>query len=143
MGDNPQFYGNDWFEAEQLHFAAMDGDTDRCAQLIADGSDPNMFDGIGNTPLHYAAKNNHIEVVKLLLAHGANVNAHHEPSIGNTPLADVAGNCSLEIATLLLAAGADPTIPGWMQMNAVHCAENRKRGDGPKVYELLCKHASR
>jgi ankyrin repeat protein len=127
----------DWFEVEQLHVAAMDGDTARCEQLIASGRDPNAFDELGNTPLHYAAASNRLDVAKLLLAHGANVNAHHEPSIGNTPLADVAQTCSLEMAELLVNAGADPTIRGWMQLNALDHAKARKRGDGPKVYALL------
>ncbi len=76
-------------------------------------------------PLHFAVQDGDLEPVR------------HEPSIGNMPLAEVAGNCSFLIAKLLVDSGADPTIPGWMQLNAVHRAEKRKRGDGPQVYELL------
>jgi GNAT superfamily N-acetyltransferase len=128
---------DDWFDSQKLHFAAQDGDAKQVEQLIKGGYSPNKFDELGKTPLHYAAAGEHFEVVSLLLAHGANVNAHHEPTISNTPIADVAQTCSLKMAQLLLDAGADPTIRGWMQLHAIHHAEKRKRGDGPKVYELL------
>lgn len=138
MADSPMF-DDDWFEREQLHIAAQDGDSEYVRELIADGRDVNAFDELGMTPLHYAAMNGHIAVVDLLLANGADVNAHHEPSIGNTPLGEVAGNCSLEIAKRLVDAGADPTIPGFMQITALDRAQARKRGDGPPVYALLKK----
>jgi hypothetical protein len=57
--------------------------------------------------------------------------------IGNSPPGDVAESCSLRIARLLVEAGADPTIPGWMQLTALDRAADRKRGDGPHVYEPL------
>jgi hypothetical protein len=47
------------------------------------------------------------------------------------------------MAKMLLDAGADPTIRGWMQLNALDIAKDRKRGDGPKVYELLRRHAKK
>jgi ankyrin repeat protein len=132
----------DWLQAEKLHFAAMDGDASRCAQLIAEDYDPSAFDELGKTPLHYAAENEHLDVVALLISHGADVNARHEPSIGNTPLAEAAGSCSLRMARMLLDAGADPTIRSWMQLNAIDRAQDRKRGDGPRVYELLRRYAA-
>jgi ankyrin repeat protein len=103
----------------------------------------NAFDEIGKTPLHYAVEKEHFDVVRFLIEAGADVNAHHESTIGNTPLAEVAGNCSLGMANLLINAGADPTIRGWMQLNALDRAQNRKRNDGPKVYQLLLKASGR
>jgi ankyrin repeat protein len=133
----------DWFQAEQLHFAAMEGNGEKCQRLIADGYNPNTYDRIGNTPLHYAAEREHFEVVKLLIAKGANVNAHCEPMIGKTPLAHVAQTCSLKMAKLLLGAGACPTLSIGMNRNAIEAAQNRKRGEGPRVYELMCQYAGR
>ncbi len=44
--------------------------------LLANGADVNAKDkGAGRTPLHYAAEQNHREMVELLLARGADVNA--------------------------------------------------------------------
>jgi ankyrin repeat protein len=134
---------NDWYNEEQLHFAAQDGDLSRVEQFIKAGSDVNAFDDIGKTALHYAAEKEHFEVVTYLLAHGANVNAHHEPTISNTPLADIAANCSLKMAELLVDAGADPTIEGWMGLNALHHAKERKKAEGERVYELLARIARR
>jgi ankyrin repeat protein len=134
---------DDWYEAQQLHFAAMDGDVEKCAQLVAGGYDPNTFDEIGNTPLHYAAEKEHFDIVSFLLSHGANVNSLDVPKIGQTPLSHVAQTCSLKMARILLDAGADPTLGIGLSGNAIDRAKNRKRGEGPRVYQLLCHHAGR
>ncbi len=127
----------------QLHFAAQRGDLTAVMEELAKGQNPNHFDEVGCTPLHHAAAESHVDVAQALLAAGADVNAQDEEVAGDTPIAYVAGNCSRQIAQLLLKAGADPTIPGSMQLTALHHAEKRKRGDGPKVYQLLCAAAQK
>ena len=127
----------DEFERGRLHFAAQDGDVEEVKRLLKDGYQPNEFDDLGKTPLHYAAERGHLEVLKALIASGADVNAHDERVIGNTPLREVAGNCSYEVAKILVDAGADPTIPGWMQITALHQARERKRPEGLRVRQLL------
>lgn len=134
---------DDGFERERLHRAAADADIPLAKQLIAQGCDVHARDFMDRTPLHHAVQYGHVEMIELLLAHGADVNAHYEPKIGETPLGEVAETCSLEVAKLLLDAGADPTIPGWMQLTALDRASKRKRGDGPKVYELLRRYTER
>ena len=124
-----------------LHIAASDGELEQVRAAIARGERLNRFDEVGKTPLHYAAMNNHIEVVKALIEAGANVNANDRSQVGNTPLSENAGNCSLEMAEVLVKAGADPTIRGWMQLCALDRAKDRKRADGPNVYQLMCKAA--
>src|SRR5262245_1137926 len=133
----------DWFEAEQLHFAAMDGDLEKCEELISKGYPIQAYDRIGHAPLHYAAKNEHFELVALLIRHGANVNAICEPLIGKPPLAHAAQTCSLKMAEMLLKAGADPTLRIGLNRSALDLAKNRKRGDGPRVYELMARYAGR
>ena len=128
---------SDWFEQERLHDAAQSGDIEECKRLLDEGQDPNAFDELGMTPLHYAAEGQHLEVMRLLIDSGACVNAHDERVIGNTPLGEVAGSCSFEVAKLFVAAGADPTIPGWMQLTALHKARDRKRPEGLRVRQLL------
>ena len=59
----------------------------------------------GDTPLHVAAMNGRTEVVKLLLAGKADVNARND--YGVTPLHNAAGNGLTEVVALLLAGGAD------------------------------------
>src|SRR6266849_1769765 len=45
----------DVLRREQLHFAAADGDVEKVTRLLNDGHQPNVFDELGKTPLHYAA----------------------------------------------------------------------------------------
>jgi ankyrin repeat protein len=132
---------DEWFEKEQLHFAVQDGNLQRVKELISSGHSLNLIDGAGKTPLHYAAQNENFELAKVLIEAGADVNAHDETAITNSPLTDVAASCSLAMARLLISAGADPTISGWMHLNALDRAKTRKQGEGPDVYRLLFKAA--
>jgi ankyrin repeat protein len=136
-------FDDDWYERERLHFAAQDGDLSQIKRLVAEGSDVNAFDSLGKMALHWATKKEHLDVAAFLIERGADVNARHEPSIGDTPLGEVAGNCSFEMARLLVDTGADPSIRGWMNLNALDRARSRKRGDGPRVYALLAQAAGR
>jgi ankyrin repeat protein len=131
----------DMFEREELHFAVQQNDLDRVKELVLAGSGVNLFDDIGCTPLHYACRSEFFPIADFLVEHGADVNAHDEPSIGNTPLGDIAGSCSVAMAEWLLEHKADPSIRGWMQLNALDRAERRKREEGRKVYSLLQKAA--
>jgi ankyrin repeat protein len=135
--------GSHWFEREQLHFAAGDGDLETVKRLLQHGADPNAFDDLGWTPLIHAAKRGHVDVVVCLLAAGAKVDARDEAHASNTALAEVAAECSLEMAKTLIDAGADPRIPGWMQLTALDRAKKRRRGDGPAVYRLLSEAAKK
>lgn len=135
---------SDWYQKEQLHIAADHGDLNKVKELVENGYDVNAFDeDLSFTPLHYAVKSSHIEVVRYLLSVGANVNAHEEEKIGETPLGEVAANCSYEMAELLVKAGANPTIPGWTQLTALDHARDRKREEGVRVYKLLVETAKK
>jgi ankyrin repeat protein len=124
-----------------LHYAAIQGDASAVKALLARGFDPDAFDDTSFTPLHHAANSGHLEIIQLLLQAGADVNARDEAQIGDTPLGQVAGNCSIAVAQALITAGADPTIRGWMQLCALDRANGRKKEEGQRVYELLCKAA--
>lgn len=62
-----------------LCLAAQDGSADAYDMVRAliqrYGADPNVQDGRGFTPLHYAASNGNLAVVEKLVLHGADVNA--------------------------------------------------------------------
>lgn len=77
----------------------------------------NNCDSLGRTPLHWAAVNGDIEIVQLLLAHGAN--PEHTDTNDHTPLelALEYGNCP---AVDALMVDADFEIPGkWLEMATI------------------------
>jgi ankyrin repeat protein len=138
----------DWFEREQLHRAAQAGDLPAVEELLDREYPINAFDELGKTPLHYAVLAEHFPVVDYLLRRGTDINARDERVIGDTPLGEAASTCSLAMARRLVAAGADPTVRGWMQLNAVDRAKRRKKeegigGVGQAVYELLREAAGK
>lgn len=92
-------------EAEwtELHLVSAAGLTDKVEDLIRFGG-VNEKSKLGETPLHLAAKNGHVEVVKLLLAN-EKIDVNVVDYIGFTPLSVAATD---EIEQLLRAAGATP-----------------------------------
>ena len=92
-----------------LHQAAVTGEIDEVARLIADGADVAAVDKMMFTPLHLACQQGYVEVAKLLVAAGAPIDARD--AYGNTPLwRAVFGfeGGDPELIRLLLGAGADP-----------------------------------
>ena len=58
-----------------LQHAAYFGQEEIAAYLIRRGADVNVASGLGWTSLHLAARRGRLEIVKLLVEHGANVDA--------------------------------------------------------------------
>ncbi|KAJ1936467.1 hypothetical protein EC988_008188 [Linderina pennispora] len=102
---------------EQLLAACKLDQSDMVEDLLKDlGSvDVNCADGVGNTPLHYAAQTGSVDCVELLVA-VPGIDANKKNRIENdTPLHKAVMNHSepeesLEITRLLISAGADPRI---------------------------------
>ena len=101
------------------------------------------FDTTDRTPLMIAVAVGSVPIARRLLEAGADVNAHDGPRIGDTALHLAAASGTLEMAELLVKAGADPTIRGWMWITPLDKARERKRGEGPQIYELLERAARR
>jgi len=126
-----------------LMYAIINAHFDTAAVLIEKGADPNVADSTGTTALYSAVdmhtmgpmlsrpspklvdKLDSSDIVKLLIARGANVNArlkrpiigrHHTPTgdaslgEGTTPLARAAKSNDLQLMHQLLDAGADPKL---------------------------------
>lgn len=90
----------------RLTDAAMRGDKDAVRSLVRLKADINAAYGDGATPLHWAAYNDDLDMVKLLLASGANVKATtREGAI--TPLFMACTNGNAAMIEALLKAGAD------------------------------------
>ncbi len=81
----------------------------------------NARDGEGATPLRDAAVGGHTAMVKLLLDHGAAVNARETES-GATALYGAASLGRDEAVSLLIARGADPNIPNKSGHGALQAA---------------------
>lgn len=64
--------GNGELEIKLIE-ASKSGDVSAVQNLLSQGGNVNCRDGQGNSPLHYAVKSNHAEMVKLLLEKGAEV----------------------------------------------------------------------
>ncbi len=90
------------------HFYALLCDAERIKKRLEEGTDPNIRDGDGNTPLHFAASKGCAEVARLLLRHGADPNAQDKN--GETPLHVAASEGHVDVVRLLLEHGADPSI---------------------------------
>jgi ankyrin repeat protein len=126
-----------------LMYAITNAHFDTAAVLIDKGADPNVADGTGTTALYSAVdmhtmgpmlsrpspklvdKLDSADIVRMLIAKGANVNArlkrpiigrHHTPTgdaslgEGTTPLARAAKSNDLKLMHMLLDAGADPKV---------------------------------
>ena len=84
--------------------AAKKGDIAGLEELMASGADANEEDAMAS-PLHWAAMNGHAEAVKILTAHGAQLDAQSD--MLGTPLHAAAGFGRKEALQSLLAEGAD------------------------------------
>jgi ankyrin repeat protein len=80
-----------------IHEAARTGNIEAVKQHLAAGTDVNVKDEVGDTPLHYAATK---AVAELLIAKGADLNAKN--ILGLSPLDEAGG----EVAVLLRKHGA-------------------------------------
>ncbi|MHC4243394.1 MAG: ankyrin repeat domain-containing protein [Planctomycetota bacterium] len=93
-------------ELKPLLKAAKDGDISSVKSLISNGANVNIADWQSKTPLHHAIEAGHLEIVGLLLAKGAWVNAKDAWNC-ETPLHTAARLCRKDILQLLLSNGAD------------------------------------
>jgi len=101
--------------AERLVHAVLDGDTRAACELLA--REPALARtvdrALGSTPLHMAAHRGQLEVVRALLAAGADVHAR-EGCSGTTALHWAAEAGHVDVIEALLAAGAELEVrDGW------------------------------
>ena len=121
--------------SRQLADAADQGDMAAVNLLIAEhpglvnATEGNPMD---STPLHFAAHNGHTDVIRVLLAHGANINARGFHGV--TPLMDAAAIGQTEAVTLLLANHADPSLKDYSGKTALDFAHE---GQWTKIEAML------
>lgn len=99
------------FANEELWEAARKGDASKVEELIKKGVDPNAKTRYGVTALAFACDHGHLEVVKVLLANGADVNVK-DTFYGGTPMDSALESGHTEIVKLLLEASPEDALIG-------------------------------
>jgi ankyrin repeat protein len=86
--------------------------TETITELVASGADVNAeFAGHhSETPLHWAASSDDVDVIDVLLDHGANIEAPGSVIGGGTPLSDAVGFGQWKAARRLVERGAQTTL---------------------------------
>ncbi|XP_075030897.1 ankyrin repeat domain-containing protein 39 isoform X2 [Calonectris borealis] len=116
--------------------AARDGDEPRVLQLLERRGEPSQPDLAGYTALHYASRNGHLGVCRLLLQRGARCDAR-TPG-GATPLHRASYCGHLAVARLLLAHGADPATADEDGRTSLHKAAEQGHRE---LCALLLRHS--
>ena len=111
---SPEKYKNDSSNKEEeaykkVHSAVRWDKLNECKKLITSQEIANLNDPVnGNKPIHIAAQNGHMEIVKFLIEIGADVNSKNGK--GNTAIHMAVGYDYYHIANLLMEKGADPNL---------------------------------
>ncbi|TMW69721.1 hypothetical protein Poli38472_001877 [Pythium oligandrum] len=129
---------------EELRKAATNGDVADVKRVLETGVDVNAFDEDGMTALHLASSAGHVDVVRVLLDHGADLNIASESDSmftvvqeGETALHLACRDGHVSVVRELMSRGADPSTSTGGGESALHIAAREGRAD--VVHELL-KH---
>tara|TARA_B100001079_G_C16352811_1_gene489082 strand:+ start:178 stop:903 length:726 start_codon:yes stop_codon:yes gene_type:complete len=122
--------------ASELHDAAKTGNIESIQHLLAEGYGANEADEQGNLPLHYAAANGHVAIVKLLTDRGANLDSA-DILRGWTALqiAIVAGK--IGVMETLLSNGANVDAKARTGETALHIATQLRNST---LVKILIQH---
>jgi uncharacterized protein len=98
-------------QEDAIHKAAYRGELKKVRDLLQEGANPDARDSFGGTALHAAMFQKNMEVVKVLLDHGCDINAQGTGN-GYTPLHDAVWAENGEAVNLLLDRGARTNLKG-------------------------------
>ena len=127
QGLDPNLTNNQLSNQDRLlTYAVRHGATGTVRLLLSAGADVDSRSvHLNKTPLFQAAFDGHLQIAKILVAHGADVNA--TDSWGNNPLRDAIVGNDPRMVQFLLQAGSDP--------------DHRNR-EGETMAEIARAHAS-
>ncbi len=111
-----------------LMMAVFKGQVEIAQQLIKLGADVNKT---GWTPLHYAATAGHSQLVSILLANYAYIDA--ESPNKTTPLMMAAHYGTAGVVKLLLEEGADPLLKNDVGLSAIDFAQKANKTDAVEI----------
>jgi len=129
------FYSPDGFTPVAL--AAYLGQKEVTEYLILKGANVNAIakNATGFTALTGAIANNHVEISRILVKRGADVNHRYEAGV--SPLMEACLNGNVELVTFLLANGADPNAKTKDGKTPMSFAKEKNHVD---VVEILKRH---
>ena len=113
---------------ELLHFACKNGQISLIRNLLKDNVDINALNAKGLSPLHLAVIEGNIEVTKLLISEGANIEVT-DSKWGSSPLLYACQNGRTKIVKLLVEMGADIEAKSDDDTSAIHFAAQSGKSD--------------
>ena len=105
-----------------LREAAVLGEAETVRALLDGGAAVDAADTKGRTALGMAVGGGHVEVARLLLDRGADVNRQTSAQFGITPLMTAAMRGDADMARLLIERGADVAARNRLGMSVVRLA---------------------
>lgn len=107
--------------AAPIHDAVSSGDVNRVYALIGPDLAIDEKDFGGMTAIQMAVRDENLEIMKILIDNGADVNIG-STRLKFTPLQIAARRGNVEMVTLLIASGADVNLPDHEGASALHFA---------------------
>jgi ankyrin repeat protein len=92
---------------DDLISAVTEGNAKAVEKLLGEGTNPNMENSFGPTPIEIASRLGNLEIVRILAEYGANLNGHEFGPGAVTPLMVASSKGNLEIVKFLLEKGVD------------------------------------
>ncbi len=126
-----------------LSVACATGDSARVDALLA--KDPGMarcLDSGRRSPLMYAARGSHLEIVRKLLNHGADPNRPEELASEGHALWMACAICRVDIVKLLLDHGANPNSAPDSSDSCLGITKSRAGNAAPEIERLLRAHGA-
>lgn len=112
---------------------------EKAAVLLNAGADPNARAILGLTAIYFAVEKNNLDILKLLLEHGADINSADEA--GDTPLMEAinefdrwSGEEQWDMLKLLLAGGADVNRKNHLKHTVLH---EVSKASPPEILKLI------
>lgn len=139
----PPIWAPDTLIYRKFFNASVSGDVQAIQDALASGeinvnACPEWDDWEGETALHRAAEGGHLELVRFLISHGADVNRRNHSPVGpKTALWNAASVGHVAIVQELLQNGADVTIRGEMGGPLLNYVLWNKRSISDKEYEVI------
>ncbi|MGW9173865.1 ankyrin repeat domain-containing protein [Streptomyces decoyicus] len=127
---------------DQLTWAAGDGDAARVARLLGEGVGVDAPDSEGHTALDLTVRRGHADVVRLLIAAGADPEQRAGEYQESTPLCLAAAHGHTAAVRALLDAGAHTGAQGRMSHAPLVLAATTGDEGHPETVDLLLDHGA-